>query len=87
MHSLIYQIGTKPFSEENQLDPDAIADNPKHANLLDYAYDVSEKVRAINIQVLVETILPMNMFDIDADYNLIYKGGFKSWREKYYESV
>ncbi len=87
MHSLIYQIGTKPFSEENQLDPDAIADNPKNTNLLDYAYDVSEKVRAINIRILVETILPMDMFDIDTENNLIYKGGFKSWREKYYESV
>ncbi len=87
MHSIIYQIGTKPFSEESELDPDAIADNPKNTNLLDYAYDISDKVRAINIRILVETILPIGMFDIDAENNLIYKGGFNSWREEYYESV
>lgn len=87
MHSIIYQIGTMPFEEESQLDPDAIADNPKNTNLLDYAYDVSDKVRAINILILVDTILPMDMFDIDAENNLIYKGGFNSWREEYYESV
>jgi len=87
MHSIIYQIGTNPFSEENILDPDAIADNIKNTNLLDYAYDISEKVRAINIRILVETILPIGMFDIDAENNLIYKGGFKLWREEYYDSV
>ncbi len=87
MHSIIYQIGTKPFSEESELDPDAIADNPKNTNLLDYTYDISDKVRAVNIQILVETILPIGMFDIDAENNLIYKGGFNSWREEYYESV
>ncbi len=87
MHSIIYQISTKPFSEENQLDPDAIADNIKNTNLLDYAYDINDKVRAINIRILVETILPIGMFDIDAENNLIYKGGFNSWREEYYESV
>ncbi len=87
MHSIIFQIGTKPFNDESELDPDAIADNPKNRNLLDYAYEVSEKVRAINIRILVETILPIGMFDIDTENNLIYKGGFNSWREEYYESV
>ncbi len=85
MHSTIYQIGTKPFTEEQLLDPDTLEVGEN--SLLDYAYDISAEVRAVNIRILVETILPAGMFTIDSDNNLIYQGGFKIWRKTYFDKV
>ena len=85
MHCTIYQIGTKPFTEEQLLDPDSLEVGEN--SLLDYAYDISAEVRAINILILVETILPAGMFTIDSDNNLIYKGSFKIWRKTYFDKV
>ena len=69
MHSYIYQIGLKPFNEEKLLDPDTL--DVGENSLLDYAYDISAEIRAVNIRILVETILPAGMFTIDSDNNLI----------------
>lgn len=85
MHSILYQISTTPFTEERVLTPDNI--EVGDMTLVDYAYDMEERARAINIRILVDTILPAGMFDIDADNNLIYKGGFKVWRKSYYDKV
>ena len=85
MHSYIYQIGLKPFNEEKLLDPDTL--DVGENSLLDYAYDISAEIRAVNIRILVETILPAGMFTIDSDNNLIYQGGFKIWRKAYFDEV
>lgn len=85
MHSILYQIDTKPFTEERLLTSDNI--EVGDMTLLDYAYDMEEKARAINIRILVDTILPAGMFTIDADNNLVYQGGFKIWRKTYFDNV
>ena len=85
MHSYIYQIGLKPFSEERLLTSDKI--EVGDMSLFDYTYDIDEKSRAINIRILVDTILPAGMFVTDTDNNLIYQGGFKVWRKSYYDNV
>ena len=85
MHSYIYQIGTKPFIGEQLLDPDTLEVGEN--SLIDYAYDISAEVRAVNIRILVETILPAGMFTVDSDNNLIYQGGFKIWRKAYFDKV
>ena len=53
MHSYIYQIGLKPFSEERLLTSDKI--EVGDMSLFDYTYDIDEKSRAINIRILVDT--------------------------------
>lgn len=85
MHSYIYQIGTKPFTEEKLLDSDTLEVGEN--SLLDYAYDISAETRAVNIRILVEAILPAGMFTVDSDNNLIYQGGFKIWRKTYFDKV
>ena len=85
MHSYIYQIGTKPFTEEMLLDPDTLEVDEN--SLIDYAYDISAEIRAVNILILVETILPAGMFTVDSDNNLIYQGGFKIWRKVYFDKM
>ena len=85
MHSYIYQIGTKPFTEETLLDPDTL--DVGENSLLDYAYDISADIRAVYILILVETILPAGIFTIDSGNNLIYQVGFKIWRKTYFDKV
>ncbi len=85
MHSYIYQIGTKPFPEEEHLTPENVFEG--NDIFLDYTYDLTSEERLEAIENLVENVLPKGMFTLSTDNNLNYNGGFKIWRKSYYDGI
>lgn len=85
MHSFIYQIGKKPFTEGGILDPENVYEGSDI--FLSYTYPLDTEEREEAIESLVMNILPKGMFTLNADNNLSYNGGFKIWRKLYFDGI
>ena len=77
MHSIIFQISTKPIAEHDFLNIDLIEAGEMAS--ISYVDNIDESERELNIKHLAENILPKGMFTKSDNNTLIYNGGFNKW--------
>ena len=76
MHSFIFQLSTRPLSEEQYLSEDAVVFEA--SRYADYVSELKEGKRAEAITELVSS-LPSDMFGSNADGTFSYLGGYEKW--------
>lgn len=86
MHSIIFQVSTRPIAQDQYVDEDRI--NEGELVIIDYTETLTETDRRKAINRLAEKILPSGMFTLNPDNeSLTYKGGYAEWSKEYAEEI
>lgn len=86
MHSLIFQVATRPINREQFVNQDNITEG--EMAYLDYASSLNATDRKVAIKRLAEKLLPSGMFTLNPDgESMTYKGGYTEWSKEYAEGI
>lgn len=85
MHSKIFQITETRVDKENYLNEDTLMQGD--GSFFDYCAEIDEEERKVQIENLVNSILPEGMFELTSDDTIVYKGGADKWVESFVADI
>ena len=85
MHSKIFQITENRIESDCYLDEDTLTQGD--GSFYDYCSNITDEERREMIKCLVEKVLPMGMFRLVNDDEMVYMGGSDEWKEKWVNAI
>ena len=85
MHSKIFQITENRVDSENLLNEDTLTQGD--GSYYDYCSNINDEDRKEMIDCLVNKVLPMGMFTLIGDDEMVYNGGVEEWKKKWVEAI
>ena len=85
MHSKIFQITENRVERDNFLDEDTL--ELGDGSFCDYCGNITQEDRREMIDCLVNHVLPMGMFQLAGDDEMVYMGGADSWKGKWVDAI